>query len=55
MIHRCSPDERHALYDARGIFCAYICDTCEVEKRSRYRVDIFYDPNYPADEPIEAD
>jgi len=46
---------RRELADARGIFCAYVCDECEAEKRSRYRPDIFTDPDYPADEPIEAE
>lgn len=50
--HVCSGD-RHALYDARGIFCAYVCDVCEDDRRSRYRADIFTDRNYWHDEPIE--
>jgi len=41
------------LYDARGIFCCYVCDGCEAEKRRKYRPDIFTDSNYWADEPIE--
>lgn len=44
-----------ALYDARGIFCAYICEKCEQEKRARYRQDIFEDVNYWTDEPIDGD
>jgi hypothetical protein len=46
---------RHALYDARGIFCTYVCDKCEPEKKSGYRPDIFTDANYWHDEPIEED
>lgn len=53
--HRCAPDERHPLTDARGIFCCYVCDTCEADKRLRYRADIFTDGDYWTDEPIEED
>jgi len=47
--------ERFPLTDARGIFCTYVCDKCEKEKRSTYRADIFTDPDYWADEPIEQE
>lgn len=47
--------ERFELTDARGIFCAFVCDSCEAEKRSRYRVEIFESPSYEADEPFEDD
>ena len=30
-------EERYALYDARGIFCAYVCEHCEDAQRSKYR------------------
>jgi hypothetical protein len=43
------------LYDARGIFCCYICDRCEQEKRARYRDDVLTDPNYQAEEPIDEE
>lgn len=46
---------RRPLHDARGIFCAYVCDGCETEVRARYRPDIFTDPAYWADEEIEGD
>lgn len=52
-FHICARGERRELRDARGIFCAYVCDTCEKEKRSRYRADIFNDADYWHDEPIE--
>ena len=45
--------ERRAVHDARNIFVAYVCDQCEAERLGGYRQDIFDDPNYPADEPIE--
>lgn len=53
--HICDRGARWALHDARGIFCCYVCATCEDEKRSRYRADVLEDPNYEADEAIEGD
>lgn len=53
--HICDRGARWPLHDARGIFCCYCCDTCEDEKRSRYRLDVLQDPNYEADEAIEGD
>jgi hypothetical protein len=50
-----SGQERRELVDARGIFCCYICDKCEKEKRAEFRPDIFTDSNYWTDEPIEED
>lgn len=47
--------ERDELYDARGIFCTFMCAKCEKEKRAHYRAEIFDDPNYEADEPIEPE
>lgn len=46
---------RRDLRDARGIFCTFVCDKCEEEKRSHFRPDIFTDPDYWTDEPIEED
>jgi hypothetical protein len=43
---------RRDLSDARGIFCCYVCDSCEAEKRANYRPDIFADANYWHDEPL---
>lgn len=48
-----SGQPREELRDARGMFCTFICDRCEREKRGRYRADVFDDPQYPADEPID--
>lgn len=48
------PNGRWPLNDAYGIFCAYVCDACEDEVRSRYRPEIFSGA-YEADEPIEDD
>jgi len=53
-FHTCSRGSRWELRDARGIFCCYVCDTCEDEKRSRYRADVLSDPGYWADEPVEG-
>jgi hypothetical protein len=53
--HVCEKGERRSLYDARGIFCAYVCDKCETEKRARYRPEIFEDSNYACDEAIDED
>ena len=39
---------RRPLYDARGIFCTYVCDMCEERKRAQFRPEIFADPNYDA-------
>jgi hypothetical protein len=47
--------ERYALRDARNIFCAYVCEKCEADKRAKYRPDVFTDSNYWADEPIDED
>lgn len=46
---------RYQLIDARGIFCTYVCERCEAAQRAKYRPDIFTDPAYSADEPIEED
>lgn len=46
---------RYALNDARGIFCGYVCEKCEDEKRSHFRPEIFEDSQYEASEPIEED
>lgn len=57
-MHECtcgSGQDRRALYDARRIFAAYICDVCEREKRRRFRAEIFTDAGYDADEPIDGD
>ena len=53
--HVCEKGERRSLYDARGIFCTYVCDKCETEKRARYRPEIFEDSNYACDEAIDED
>jgi hypothetical protein len=46
---------KYELVDARGIFCTYVCEMCEPEKRKQFRTEIFEDANYDHDEPIEED
>lgn len=50
-----SGQARRELVDARGIFCTFVCDACEARKRQGFRPDIFSNPSYDADEPIEED
>ena len=42
-------------YDARGIALCRVCETCRKAKLARYRPDVFTNPQYWADEPIEGD
>jgi len=44
-----------ARYDARGIFLTYACAKCARKKLGGFRPDVLCDPNYWADEPIDAD
>lgn len=39
-----SGQERYALNDAAGIFCCYVCSSCEEERRKKYNPSIF-DPS----------
>jgi hypothetical protein len=50
-----SGQPRESLFDARGIFCCYVCDICKVSKASRYRIEVLEDPNYDCDEEIDDD
>jgi hypothetical protein len=45
---------RRELRDARGIFCAFVCDACEARKRAKFDPVIFVSASYPADETIET-
>jgi hypothetical protein len=51
----CDENTREILYDARGIECGYACNKCRKEKMSRYRADVFSNPDYECDEPIDED
>ena len=46
-----APPRPHRL---QGIFCAYVCDACEAEKKAEFKPDIFFGP-YPNDEPLDDD
>jgi hypothetical protein len=41
---------RENITDARGIFVAYVCDDCRRDRLKGFRVDIFHDSQYPADD-----
>jgi hypothetical protein len=43
------------LTDARGIPCGYVCEDCEKAKKAQYRPDVFEDPQYWTDEPVEPE
>ncbi|HEV3341106.1 MAG TPA: hypothetical protein VG125_12140 [Pirellulales bacterium] len=43
------------VLDARGIYVARVCDACRQEKLAGFRPEIFTDPSYDADEPIDAE
>jgi len=45
---------KRELRDAHNIFCSFVCDNCEQEKRAKFRPEIFEGP-YEADEPIEPE
>ena len=44
------------LMDAQNIFCCFVCDLCEEDKKARYRPEIFtgYDQS-DVDGPIEPE
>lgn len=50
-----SGEPRRDLVDALGIFCAFVCDRCEVTKRAGFNPAIFDGRTYPADELIEPE
>lgn len=54
-FHICDRGTRWELRDARGIFCCFVCDKCEKQKREKYRVEIFTDPNYETSEAVEEE
>lgn len=41
------------LRDARGIEIARVCQVCEPEVKADYRPEIFTNPQYWTDEPVE--
>jgi len=42
-------------YDARDIPLKRVCAKCRKEKLSEFRREVLYNPNYEAEEPIEAE
>lgn len=58
MLMKChcgSGEIPESVHDARGIFVTYCCDECRSEKLQGYRPEIFTNPQYEADEPIDFD
>ena len=51
--HRRSDGVSWLAFDARGIPIGYVCKKCEDAKKSKFRVEVFTDSDYYADEPIE--
>jgi hypothetical protein len=43
------------ICDARGIYVGKVCPKCREESLRRFRADIFTDPNYPTDEPVDEE
>jgi hypothetical protein len=43
------------IYDARNIYCGRACEKCRKEHMAGFRPEVFTDPDYEADEPIEED
>ena len=53
--HVCWGAHRRTVYDASGIYAFSCCAICEQEKRARFRPEVFTNPNYECDEPVEGD
>ena len=43
------------LYDARGIFCSYVCDECEDHAKKEFKPSVFTDSQYECCEPVEPE
>ena len=50
-----SGKDRQEQVDARGIFVFFHCDDCLTRKLDGYNPEVFYDPKYDHDEPIDDD
>jgi len=48
-----SRKHRYPLHDGHNIFLCYVCEECEQEKVSKYRIDIM--ERYECDEDIEEE
>ena len=53
--HVCWGARKRVVHDARGIYAFTCCPICEQEKRARYRPEVFTDPAYICDEPVEVE
>lgn len=53
ICHCGSGKPTYELLDARGIYCCRVCEDCEEIAKSKFRPEIFNDPNYEHSEPIE--
>jgi len=52
----CNSGKYHeTVYDARGIYVGKVCEDCEKQALAPYRPEIFTDPNYETDEPVEPE
>ncbi len=49
-VHTCDPQRKYRVHDARGIYAFSCCPLCEHTKRSRFRPEVFTDPNYDAED-----
>lgn len=56
-LHYCRHEGQESWweYDARGIELAKVCTRCRKAKLSIFRKEILSNPNYEADEDIEAE
>lgn len=50
-----SGEHPEEVYDARGIYVTAVCDQCRHKRLKGYRPEIFSDPDYDHEEPIDAD
>ncbi len=50
-----SGQTRRELRDAHNIFCAFVCDACEADKRAHFDPHNLTADPYPADEPLTED
>jgi hypothetical protein len=52
----CDSGKYHeAIYDARGIYVGKVSEDCREETLGGFRKEIFSDPQYQTDEPIDED
>ena len=53
--HCGSGEYSEEVYDAKGIYVTRVCSKCRSEKLKGFRQEIFDDPGYECDEPIEEE